>query len=212
MQSIRIGAVAALMAASLSAQAALVTSPGSLPGGTSLIDFQAFDGQLTTGPLALASGVTFTGDAGSEVGAFIRDLNENGLWGAGNRFAATGFFGELRFSFNGQVTQGVGALVNHFADTSGLPFAVVISAYGLNSEIIETYTFTVDTPFDSYNQGQFLGILRPTADIAAVSFKGIGVVVDDLRYTAPVPEPEALALMLAGLGVVGLLARRRQVI
>jgi hypothetical protein len=203
-------AAAALIAAVLPAQATLVNNPGALPGPTAAIDFQGFDGLLTTGPEPVAPGVTFTGDAGSELGAFIRDLGENGLWGAGNRFAATAFIGELRFSFNGLLTQGAGALVNHFADVSGLPFAVVVSAYGADSQIIESYTVTVDTPFDSYNQGLFLGITRPTADIAALSFKGVGLVVDDFTYTAPIPEPGALALMLAGLGTVSFVARRRR--
>jgi hypothetical protein len=203
-------ATAALIAAVLPVQAALVNTPGALPGPTTVIDFQGFDGLLTAGPHSVAAGVTFTGDAGSELGAYIRDLGENGVWGAGNRFLATAFIGEVRFSFNGQLTQGAGALVNHFDNRSGLPFAVVVSAYGASSQIIETYTVSVATPFDSYNQGLFLGISRPTADIVALSFKGVGVVVDNFTYTAPIPEPAALALMLAGLGAVGFISHRRR--
>jgi len=41
-------------------------------------------------------------------------------------------------------------------------------------------------------------------------FYGDGVVLDNLTFTTPVPEPETYALMLAGLGAVGLVARRRR--
>lgn len=37
-----------------------------------------------------------------------------------------------------------------------------------------------------------------------------GAVIDNLTYTAAVPEPESYALLLAGLGLVGAVARRRK--
>ena len=46
------------------------------------------------------------------------------------------------------------------------------------------------------------------------SFTGAGrnIVVDDITFTvAPVPEPETYALLLGGLGLLGLTARRRKV-
>lgn len=195
-------------AAALPAQAALVGDASLIPSPAGVIDFESFDGLVTTGPEALASDLVFTGDTGSILGAFIADLGDNGLWGAGNRFAGSDFFGELRFTFaDGLLSQGAGALVNHFANGL-LPFAVEVSAYGANNQIIETHRVVIDTAPDSLNAGSFIGILRPTADIRSISFKGV-VVVDDFTYTTPVPEAGTWAMMALGLAAMGGLMRRR---
>lgn len=205
-------AIGAALAAALAApaQAVLTTDPGDVMPMAGMIDFESYDGLVTTGPEMLDANVVFTGDAGSMLGAFIAELGSNGLWGAGNKFAATGLVGELRFTFaDNQFVQKAGALVNHF-EMAPLPFAVVISAYGQNNQIIETHTVMVNTAEDSLNEGTFLGIVRPTADIRSISFKGYGVVVDNFAYTAPVPEPGSLAMLAAGLAAVGFMARRRR--
>ncbi len=195
-------------AIALPAQAALIDNPGLIPAPSATIDFEAYDGFITTGPEAVSADVIFTGDTDSELGAFIANLGMNGLWGAGNKFVATEFFGELRFTFAyGQLSQGAGAFVNHYADDV-LPFAVEVSAYGQNNEIIETHRLTIDTAEDSLNEGMFVGILRPTADIRSISFKGV-TVLDDFAYAAPVPEPGTWAMMIAGMALMGAMVRRR---
>jgi hypothetical protein len=191
------------------AHAALTLDPASF-ASVATIDFEAYDGLLTTGPELLNPAVIFTGDTGSMLGAFIAELGTNGLWGAGNKFAATDFIGELRFTFaNGLTSAGAGALVNHF-EGMPFPFSVVVSAYGQNNQIIETHTLSVNTAPDSLNAGQFIGIVRPQADIRSISFKGNAVVLDNFSYAQPVPEPGTIAMLLAGLATVAFIARRRR--
>jgi hypothetical protein len=203
---LKLAALALAFAAALPAHAALTNNAADI-GNAIVVDFNDYDGFLTTGPETVAPGVIFTGDEGSELGAFIRDLGSNGTWGADTPFVAGGAIGELRFTF-AELTAGAGALVNHFA-MNDFPFAVVVSAYGDNNQIIETYTLAIDTDGEGYNEGLFLGITRDVADIRSISFKGNGVVLDNLAVAAPVPEPETYAMLLAGLGLIGMAARRR---
>lgn len=208
---LRLLAAAVLAAATtLPAHAVLTMNAGSIAGPTITADFEAFDGLLTSGPVTVAPGVVFTGDSGAELGANNRDLGDNGIWGVGNLFAAGGIAGELRFTFTDGLSRGVGAFVSHYANLSLFPLVVEVSAYGNNNQIIETHSFTVAATANDYNAGRFLGITRGQADIRSISFKGLGVVADNLVLTTPVPEPTTWALMLAGLACVGMLRSRRR--
>lgn len=203
---------AALVLGSAPAYSALTNNPFDIAAPSNVIDFSAFDGLLTSGPVVVGSNVTFTGDANAELGAFNRDLFNNGAWGVDanglNPFAASGGTGgELRFTFNGLASSGAGALINHYL--GGQAASITVSAYGAGNLLLESHTVSVNTGASSFHEGTFVGITRNAAEIQSISFTGVGVVADNFTYTTPVPEPEGYAMMLAGLALLGALKRRR---
>jgi hypothetical protein len=201
-------AVGMTLAVSATYAAPVVVADPALIPQAQRADFEGFDGLLSGGPVLVAPGVTFTGDADSEVGAFIADLGANGLWGAGNKFVASTAPGTLTFTFVG-LTSTVTALVNHHASGFGQG-SVTVSVYGAGNNLLESFTHTAVTGDTSLNAGFYLGFARANADIRAISFSGQAVVVDNLSFTTPVPEAGSVSMVLAGLATVGLVAYRRR--
>lgn len=202
-------AAAALTAAvAAPAQAAMVTDSAVFADAI-IATFDDFDNLFTTGPITVAPGVSFTGTQ-SVLGASAADLGTNGSWAAvaGDRFAGTGAaglgFGLMHFTFDTAMTSGAGAFLNSF---NGGP--ILIAAYGASGRILETHFVMVDTDASSLNGGSFFGISRDSADIRAIAFGGVGLVANDLTFAAPVPEPETYAMLLAGLGLLGFVARNK---
>jgi hypothetical protein len=194
-------------------QAALTSNMGDI-ASPNTVTFDEFLGLLGAGPTqvgaTIGQDVVFTSSLPSTLGAYIAELGSNGMWGAGKVFAATGTpddlvpgFGLLHYTFTGKVTSGAGAFLNSF---DGGPILMI--AYGVGTTILEAHVVTASTPA-GFNEGAFFGIVRPGTDIRAIAFGGTGLVMDDLTFATPVPEPETYALLLAGLGLVGWAARRR---
>ena len=91
---------------------------------------------------------------------------------------------------------------DYFKNGNGTPLDVVLgglaqtfAAPAVITSGLMTWTPTTDTPFSvSFAGGA--GVQGPT--------------LDNVTLTAAIPEPETYALMLAGLGVIGYVARRRR--
>jgi PEP-CTERM motif len=220
-------AFAALLATP-GARAAAIASPTSTITGT-VITFNEFDGLTTTGPLLVAPDVTFSSVPNSVVGANNQDLGNNGLWGArgdiertpgdgstlvstptgdGN-FVASAFVarrGEFGFDFGLNPVQSVGAFVNQFQGTA--PNSMVVLAYGVDGEVLESFSIGVDTDVNGYNEGLFVGFQRASADIYGFGIADGTFVLDNLTYA--VPEPGSLAMVLAGLGLLVSVSRHRR--
>ncbi|MCZ8075079.1 MAG: PEP-CTERM sorting domain-containing protein [Paucibacter sp.] len=190
------------------------------------VSFNGFDGLITRDAVEL--GLAETGrrvvlnpGEGTEIGANARDLGENGLWGArgnpldgltptptgsGNFLASSS--GPVHFSF-GEAVQSVGAYLNQYRLDGETP-SLLLTAYGQNGAVLESFSYSIQTAFDSYNEGKFLGFVRAQADIYGFSVAGSNVSLDELSFATPVPEPESAALLLGGLGLLLAWGRQRR--
>lgn len=198
-------AAAALAVATTGANAALVTSFAE----DVLVDFESVNGG--PGPVDIGGDVTLVGfgyPAGSlEVGmpAFWA-LGDNGFWSFGKTFAGhDAAIGGMIVSFNGKTVESVGAVFNYLQVPARTPLQIV--ALDVSGAVLEGHSVTIDTPFGE-NEGVFYGITRATADIGGLMVTAPYVVMDDLAYTAPVPEPSTYAMLFGGLALLGL-ARHR---
>ena len=205
-----------LAASTVSAQAAgTINDRALVPATSQVFDFQAEDGLIIGlgGSYSFGAG-SFAADQQFTVGQYIADLGENGAWGAGNRFLSFDHIGAmtLDISFIG-ATRGFAFDYNAWQELgSSTPASISISYFDGGNNLIGSHTEVISPAlgWDSYDQFRTTGYVADSASIARVSISGDGVVLDNLTYTNPVPEPETYALMLAGLGLLGLAARRRK--
>lgn len=221
---IRFAALAAALAtAQGAAQAALITVA---PNGAAVIDFDAAAGYVTGGPTVQIGGaigqdvqVSALGGTlnfGAPFGAWT--LTDNGEWTGASFVGVDGAFQDepngiaASLVFDLALPQGsVGGFLNFdpgFTYGGGLPLPLYIAAYDSTGALLEDHFVPVWTP-GGLNAGAFFGISLDSNSIARFEVSGPYAVLDNLTL-APVPEPGAIAAMLAGLGVLGAVARRRR--
>jgi hypothetical protein len=197
-----------------------ISALADVPATAKVINFEGEDGHIIGGTIPGADtswsalGLTFTADQQFTVGQYQADLGENGLWGAnGNHFLSFDNFGSmaLTISFNGLATRGFGFDYSIY-ETSAGGASLSVTAYDASNNVVAGYGTSFGTAFgsDSYNLSATSGWVEATPNIAKVVISGDGVVLDNFTFTTPVPEPESYAMFLAGLGLMGAVARRRQ--
>jgi hypothetical protein len=132
-------------------------------------------------------------------------------------------------SINGANSVISGGVLNDFAtplDYTDYTFAKPIFAFGANWNLgpqapgsgLDLYVG--DTLVGSINSsygGGFFGFVSKGASVSTVTVAmgtqndiGEHYTVDNVRYAAPVPEPETYAMLVAGVGILGAFVRRRK--
>jgi PEP-CTERM motif len=188
-----------------------------------VLTFNGYNELNTTGPVnvgaEIGQTVVFTSVPTTRLGATNQDLGDNGLWGArdlgptptgdGN-FVASAFIrnrGEFVFSFDNPVAA-IGAYFNQFQQIGSLNNRLELTAYDQLGNVLQSFQFTINTDPDSYNEGSFLGIRSSVANIYGFGVSDGTVVLDNLTFTVPIPEPSTYALMAAGLLMLGYSVRK----
>ena len=169
------------------------------PAFGTLIDF---DDVASGNPLVayhyVGKGVTsITNTLGPALGYY--SSSQSGINYVGTGFG-TGWKADILVEFTSlQAAVGIG-----IAGPTSLQFDLLDTS----KNVLEGYSLST-TPFNTYYY-----INRLTNDTKFLRVAGNFVAIDDLQFDTKtvngIPEPETYALMLAGLGVVGFMARRRK--
>jgi hypothetical protein len=92
----------------------------------------------------------------------------------------------------------------------GDPVIAAIAADG--TTVLESYDLATADPISTpsgLNAGAFVGISRPTADIAYFQISGSYLIEHDITLSSPSSVPEPATTGIAGLALVSLLLRRK---
>jgi hypothetical protein len=221
---------AAALAVALAAPAAhadLVIGSAAFGPGT-VIDFDSTNQYPVTSPTQVGGGTGYsvlfsTSGAPGSLGLpplTNWSLGDNGSWGSGKTFAGVdgdfeqdGSVVSMTFDFGQSNLFRIGGFLNFDPGyTYGdpfftLPLPLYIAAYSSDGSLLEEHELPIFTDPNSLDDGAFYGIARAQGDISRLVVSGPYAVVDNLTF-APVPEPSTYAMLLAGLGLLGFLARR----
>ena len=178
----------------------------------------------TFNDIALSSGNTytqggFTMNATTSNGGVLGHIGSGqytGLW-LGQSISA---FGSYLFSFSQNITS-IEVQFDALSSTGGTPVETIGNFATSNGAALVGYTnldgttFSANTVSSATNDGRGLISFSGPA-FAQFSFdhaqnpNQYGFVIERITVTTAVPEPETYAMLLAGIGLLGAVARRRQ--
>lgn len=161
-------------------------------------------------PQTVAPGITWTSSYNDSVFGYTRGygFDQNGSWNGlsmiGSNSPATSQVMTLAFA---APVSGVGMFMNYALGDGG---PAVVNAYDSHHDLLDSYTLTFNEHNGS-NAGQFVGFQESSADISYLTMGGAYIGGANLEVsTTAVPEASNLALLVAGLGMMGVVARRRK--
>ena len=215
---LRATVAALLLGVGVQASAVPVTSRAALAGNDS-ISWGQLGGSMTD--ILVATDVTTAGGLVASVsnpsGPLVRFDEGDGIYSGnfalGDPLLATLFIpGPISIDFSTGLSR-IGAQIkaNDFGSFNG-----VLKVFDANNLLLETQTFAGLSNSLQDNSAIFIGIARVTADIDRVEFNITGSTSPDFAINqvdlqvGVVPEPATLAMLLAGLALVGTATARRR--
>lgn len=187
--------------AGVAAHAAQVTS---LPGATTLT--MPVLNYIGAGPQNLAPGVDWSSASSNSIFGYSDPYGfaDNGGWSGLTMAGTNDQSSTMTLAFS-QAVAGVGAFFNYAPLHYG---PATIAVYDATHTLIESATLTFTTN-GGQNQGEFHGFLENGPSIGFLTMSGAYIGATGFAVQA-VPEPETYAMLLTGLGLLGVAARRRQ--
>lgn len=223
MRNPMLAAVAALTLSAPALAVSVVTTPGAL-GATDFIDWAQIGGDFS----AVATPVAVSTDGGgsatvTSAGGSVSRMTQGASWGGnftpGDALLWTFSLGpDLTISFASPVA-GAGAQwqANFFG-----AFGANLAAFDAADTLLGTVTLDGNSTFAGDGSAIFLGVLSPSTNISKIvltldyasSFPNDFAINRLLLTDTPggvIPEPGTWAMLIAGFGMVGFMARRRRV-